>query len=87
METLYTRRNSHFDVNIICVPEYLCHPVGKLRLLANNIPFANCSNVVSFLPVIHVDSYLKWLSVECIEQPHDAAVGREEDVLPVRTSY
>ena len=27
VETLYTRRNSHFDVNIICVPEYFCHPV------------------------------------------------------------
>ena len=26
-DNLYTRRNSHFDVNIICVPEYLCHPV------------------------------------------------------------
>ena len=26
METLHTRRNSHFDVNIICVPEYFCHP-------------------------------------------------------------
>ena len=27
METLYARRNSHFDVNIICVPEYFCQPV------------------------------------------------------------
>ena len=25
--TLYTRHNSHFDVNIVCVPEYFCHPV------------------------------------------------------------
>ena len=27
VETLYTRCNSYFDVNIICVPEYFCHPV------------------------------------------------------------
>ena len=27
METLYTRRNSHIDVNIICVPYYFSHPV------------------------------------------------------------
>ena len=27
METLYTRRKSHLYVNIICVPEYFCHPV------------------------------------------------------------
>ena len=27
VETLYTRHNSHFDVNIICVPEYFCQPV------------------------------------------------------------
>ena len=27
MDTLYTRHNSHYDVNIICVPEYFCHPV------------------------------------------------------------
>ena len=32
METLYTRRNSHFDVNIICVPEYFCHPVHVLKI-------------------------------------------------------
>ena len=29
VETLYIRRNSHFDVDIICVPEYLGHPVAN----------------------------------------------------------
>ena len=27
VETWYNRHNSHFDVNIICVPEYTCHPL------------------------------------------------------------
>ena len=31
METLHTRRNSHFDVDIICVPEYFCLPVDKVH--------------------------------------------------------
>ena len=31
VETLYIRHNSHFDVNIICVLEYFCHPVNRLR--------------------------------------------------------
>ena len=38
METLYTRRNSHFDVNIICVPEYFCHPVGLALVPVLNNP-------------------------------------------------
>ena len=33
VETLYTRRNSHFDVNIICVPEYFCHPVQQWNFI------------------------------------------------------
>ena len=29
--TSYTRRNSCFDVNIICAPDHFCHPVDALQ--------------------------------------------------------
>ena len=67
-----------------CQAEPISH-LAELQLSIPNVRWINIyREMISLILILPQSSYLKRLSVECIEQPHDAPVGSEEDVLPVR---